>query len=1031
MSNSTEIFSLIFFLETIVALYLGFYIIKLNPKVLLNRLFLLIALALAFWSFGFAMANSQSTMATALFWRRFSAIGWTFIISFTLHFFLILCDRKERDFFIKHYYLIYIPSFINLFVFALSDKFAYMQYNLVQIDSGWTNIAVNNIYDYFYYFHYLLYLALSVLIVANWIRNLKDIKKARQAKLIFVAILFAGILGSVIDLTANTYLSSPIPQMAPLFTLFPVWAMNHAVKNYDIFNTNKAVLGEIIISSNQQRKVFNNLSIIFIFSGLGYILFEYLSLEVFNQTSLLLASVKGLSLSSLGLWLFLNQDNKHQQLRDFINVLLVVVTIPITSFLFIEYSATTVWSYSLIIIISSLLFNRRYLLLYSTITSIITQRLIWILKPEAFVQINQSDFIVRIIFILVAFYLGNYVNRVYIAKTKENNYQIEFQKLVSDITFDFINYNQENANMMVDDLLEKLGKFFNVDRTYLFTIDQSDKTLTYANEWCRDGIKKELGSIEDEPKTTFKWLISELKNSYVVCIEDVEKMPASAKVEQAQLIRQNVKSLLSVPVMFQGKLLAFIGMASVIKKKHWTKDNIELLNTFANILASVLAPAQIEKHTRYMAYNDSLTGLPNRFLFSDKVNEAIRTAKRKDQNLAVMFIDLDEFKEVNDTLGHRKGDQLLKIVASNLERVVSDNDIVARFGGDEFMILLRNYKDNDTIVKTAEAVTKIFKTNQSIGNQNFNVTASIGISIFPNDGEDSDTLIKNADIAMYQAKELGKNNYVFCSEQLKADVAFDLQLTSDLRKALENNEFVVHYQPQINLNTNKIEGVEALLRWNHPSRNLIPPGIFIPLAEKSDLINDIGEWVFSEACLLSKKWQDLGLPSIEIAINLSTIQIINPNLEVSFSEIIKKTKVDPKNLVLEITESVAIKETKYVVSVLNKLKSLGLSISVDDFGKEYSSLNRLKQLPIDQIKIDLQFIQGIETNNKDQAIIKVIIKLAKSLGLSVLAEGIENNHQLQFLIENNCDYGQGYYFYRPMPENEITNILKKELLSKN
>ncbi|HZJ85888.1 MAG TPA: bifunctional diguanylate cyclase/phosphodiesterase [Erysipelotrichaceae bacterium] len=393
-----------------------------------------------------------------------------------------------------------------------------------------------------------------------------------------------------------------------------------------------------------------------------------------------------------------------------------------------------------------------------------------------------------------------------------------------------------------------------------------------------------------------------------------------------------------------------------------------------------------------------------------------------------MFLDLDEFKEVNDTLGHKKGDQLLKVVASNLEAVVSDNGVVARFGGDEFMILLRNYDNKDTVVNMAESIINIFKTNQTIGYQNFNITASIGISIFPNDGEDSDTLIKNADIAMYVAKEGGKNNYFFCNDKLKADVALDFQLTSDLRSALDNNEFVVHYQPQIDLQTNKIEGVEALLRWNHPSRGLIPPSIFIPLAEKSDLINDIGEWVFKEACLLCKKWQDLGLPDIEVAVNLSTVQIINPNLGQSIAAIIEKTKVDPKYIVLEITESAAIKETKYVVSVLNKLKSLGLSIAVDDFGTEYSSLSRLKQLPIDQIKIDLQFIQGIETNNKDRAIIKVIIKLAKSLGLSVLAEGIENSNQLQFLTENDCDYGQGYYFYRPMPANEVTRILKDNLI---
>lgn len=1027
MKPTAEIFSLIFFLESLLVIYLGVYIVKLNPKKLTNKLFFLVALSLAIWSFGFAMANSQSSAEAAVLWRRFSALGWTLILTFTLHFFIVLCKRETKTIFLKHIYIIYLPSLVNLFIFSLSTNMASVQYNLVQIDSGWTNIAVNNFYDYYYYFHYAVYFVANVVVVTNWVKDLKGSQRIRQAKIILLAMLFAGVIGSVVDLFANSFLSNPIPQVAPLFIFFPVWAMNHAVKNYDMFNSNKIYLDEIIISTDQQKKIFLNLSLILIVSGFGYFLFEYFSIKSLNPGNLYYAITKGGLLSSLGFILYVNQYTKRNRLKEIVNIFIIVLSIPITSILYINYSAITVWSYTFIILISSLLFNRRYLLVFTTIAAIISQRIIWILRPESYILVEKSDFLLRITFILIAFHFGNYVNKVYIAKTKENKYQLEFQKLVSETSFDFINFNQENSNQMINSLLEKLGKFFDVDRTYLFTIDQSDKTLTYANEWCKAGISQEVGTIEDEPKANFKWWVGELKNNFLVKIDDVSIMPKVAKAEQDQLLRQKVKSLLSVPIMSQGKLLAFIGMDSVVEKKSWTNENIELLNTFANILSSVIAPEQVEKHTRFMAYNDSLTGLPNRFLFSEKVTEALRIAKRKNQNLAVMFIDLDEFKAVNDTLGHKSGDQLLISVANNLKNVVDENDIVARFGGDEFMILLRNYKDQKTITSLADNIMETFKKNQIIGEQNFNVTASMGISIFPDDGSDSETLVKNADIAMYKAKESGKNKYIISSQKLKDDVALDLQLTSDLRNALAANELIVYYQPQINLKTSKIDGIEALLRWNHPERGIISPGVFIPLAEKSDLINEIGEWVFKQACLLSKKLEEMGLEKIEVAVNLSTVQIINPKLEASFSEILKETKADPSYVVLEITETAAIRETDYVIEVLNKLRKLGMPIAVDDFGTEYSSLSRLKQLPIDQIKIDLQFIQGIETNDKDQAIIKVIIKLAKSLGLTVLAEGIETKAQLQFLLDNDCDYGQGYYFYRPMTTKDITLLLNEKL----
>ncbi|HZK19055.1 MAG TPA: GGDEF domain-containing phosphodiesterase [Clostridia bacterium] len=318
---------------------------------------------------------------------------------------------------------------------------------------------------------------------------------------------------------------------------------------------------------------------------------------------------------------------------------------------------------------------------------------------------------------------------------------------------------------------------------------------------------------------------------------------------------------------------------------------------------------------------------------------------------------------------------------------------------------------------------KSFDKPFNANGQEIFTSASVGVSIYPFDGKDAETLIKNADIAMYKAKSKGKNQYVMCTSIMKEEARKNLVLTNNLYRALEKNELSLHYQPQLRLRTSEIIGLEALLRWNHPVMGMIPPNVFIPLAEQSGLINGIGEWVLETACRQNKRWQDLGFPRLRMAVNLSVIQFNNPEIVKTVDKILKRTNLDPKYLELEITESIAIREAKYTTAVLNELKNLGITISIDDFGTKYSSLTRLKMLPVDRLKIDMQFIQGIQSSEKDQAITESIIKLAKSLKLSVLAEGVETKTQLEFLNKGMCDEVQGFYYFKPMPSEEIEKIL--------
>ena len=435
--------------------------------------------------------------------------------------------------------------------------------------------------------------------------------------------------------------------------------------------------------------------------------------------------------------------------------------------------------------------------------------------------------------------------------------------------------------------------------------------------------------------------------------------------------------------------------------------------------------ASSEEKVRHLAYHDHLTGLPNRLLLSQQLNHAILLSSRMGKMLAIMFLDLNDFKIVNDTMGHDKGDQLLIEVSKRLVNTLRKCDTVARIGGDEFIILIEDVEDVNNMNMVSEKILKSFNEPYILNNQDYFITTSIGIAIYPTDGDNAEEIIKNADIAMYKAKAKGKNQYVRCTPVMKTKVVETMKMVNSLYRALERNELELYYQPQVGCNSNEIVGLEALLRWNHPELGRVSPVEFIPIAEQTGLIIPIGEWVLRTACKQNKAWQDLGLPRIRVGVNLSVKQFQNDNLVKNVEEILMETGLDYQYLELEITESAVMKEKDLIIKALHEFKKLGIHIAIDDFGEEYSSLNYLKQLPVDRIKIPLTFIQGIDVSNTDEAITKAIIVLAKSMGLGVVAEGVETKNQLDFLNQQMCNEIQGFYYYKPMPAHEVEELLKK------
>lgn len=438
-----------------------------------------------------------------------------------------------------------------------------------------------------------------------------------------------------------------------------------------------------------------------------------------------------------------------------------------------------------------------------------------------------------------------------------------------------------------------------------------------------------------------------------------------------------------------------------------------------------------EDTIRFQAFHDSLTGLPNRLLFKDRLTLALAHCKRSNNMLALIFLDLDRFKLINDTLGHVVGDKLLCQVAARLKECVREGDTVARLGGDEFTIMLPGVTNEEGAAKVAEKILECVRMPIIVGEHELYVSTSAGIALYPSDGEDSDTLLKNADTAMYLSKEKNRDNYQFYTPALNQKTHERLLIENQLRRAIERKEFILHYQPKININNGELTGFEALVRWNHPERGLLLPGEFIPIAEETGMIVPLGEWVLRTACAQNKRWQDAGYPPLSVSVNLSGRQFHLQNLTESIRRILRETGLDPYWLELEITESTVMKNSEYTVETLYKLKKMGVKLSIDDFGTGYSSLGQLKRFPVDKLKIDKVFVMEIGEIKDSEVIASTVIALCKSLKLGVVAEGVETEVQRKFLQKHQCSEMQGFLFSRPLSPAELEALLAERKLSRS
>ncbi|HEY9646813.1 MAG TPA: EAL domain-containing protein, partial [Chroococcidiopsis sp.] len=586
-----------------------------------------------------------------------------------------------------------------------------------------------------------------------------------------------------------------------------------------------------------------------------------------------------------------------------------------------------------------------------------------------------------------------------------------------------------NLDQAITEALAILGEAAGVARVCICEhaphSDTQEPAMTTRYEWVQASIPPTIDQPHwnNQPFSAHgltRWYAAFQQGHSINSI--VRHLPAA---ERELLSRDQILSVLVVPIFIDDQLWGTIGFDDCHAERQWTASEESILVAIAASLGGAIKRQQTEAQMRYQAFHDALTGLPNRSLFDYRLNRAIGDARRTNDLLGVVFLDLDRFKTINDTLGHAVGDRLLQQATQRLTTCLREEDCIARWGGDEFTLVLPNLKHPDDAATIAQRISDALRPAFRLDHHDLYITSSIGIALYPHNGQDAETLLKNADAALYRAKEQGRNNYQFYSHAINPQASQLLTLDHSLHQALDRNEFIVFYQPQFNVVTGQITQVEALVRWKHPQLGLISPATFITLAEENGLIIPIGEWVLRVACTQTKVWQAFGLPPLRVAVNLSARQFQQPDLVERIAQILHDTGVEPALLELEVTETAAMRDVNFTIQVLHELRAMGVRIAMDDFGTGYSSLSYLKKFPLHTLKIDRSFVQDLADNPSDTAIVSAVITLGQGLNLSVVAEGVETQAQLEQLRSLNCVEMQGYWFSKPVDAQRTMQFLQQ------
>ena len=617
-----------------------------------------------------------------------------------------------------------------------------------------------------------------------------------------------------------------------------------------------------------------------------------------------------------------------------------------------------------------------------------------------------------------------------ITQIKQNE-KIELERLAKieryqNALLEWSRVDYENIDQAFNRATEISANTLDIARVSIWLYNDDYSSIKCHNLYVQDvGHEKGFELFEKDFPNYFK----ALESGKMIVVNQAREDVRTNEFTESYLIANNIYSMLDAPIHYAGEIIGVVCHEYVNSIHNWSSQEQEFASAIASTVSlslEIQKRREMEKELEHQAYHDALTKLPNRSLFIDRLDQAIKLANRSQTILAVLFLDLDNFKEINDSLGHDTGDQVLITIAQRLNANLREMDTIARLGGDEFTLIVSDFEDSQFINEVVKKLFNILQQPLNINGHEFYATSSIGISIYPNDGETSEILLKNADAAMYKAKDSGRNSFEFYTQDMTERAFEHVLMETNLRRALEKQEFVIYYQPQYDAITQKIIGMEALLRWKHPEMGMVSPAKFIPIAENTGLIVELDRWVMQAATQQVSQWHQSGFEPGRLSLNMATKQLEQKDLLEFIISSLQQSKCKPEWIAFEITESQIMKNPETAISLLVEISKLGIEIAVDDFGTGYSSLTYLKRLPVDKLKIDRAFINDLPHDDEDVAIVRAIIALSKSLKLSVIAEGAENQQQVDFLMAEGCPEIQGFFFARPMPADEIESLLNSQ-----
>ncbi|MGI6072728.1 MAG: EAL domain-containing protein [Lachnospiraceae bacterium] len=1017
--------------------YMGFgtYAIETNAKSNVNRLFVLLMSSMGIWSFTFSISISAPTSEASVFWGCLSVLGWGVFYSIMLHFVIILTKIKIPFNKLILLAIIYLPAVINILLFAPFGLLAEKQFQMVQTDFGWINVLPINMGNIWFIAYYSVFTIVILILLIHWWKKIEpqDPQK-RQATYFLISILFPLILGVATETIPDFLGKSAFPQLTVVFLIVPVTVLSSTLRKSGLLLERPAEvslhLKNDLSADGDRLRMFRTVASVFTIGSAISFFIGYFGMKRTSREEIFLAA----TLLLLGILIrYIPRITKNHTMQNNLFLAAGIFSLFYLMLRNAETGALTIWSiYILFFMFTVILDSKIHLIIYAGLV-IVIQIVFSIIHPEVPAVININEYMTRIALVVLTLFAVLRLANEYTLKLEAHKRLIKEQQVLEAISTNFITINSENAKEKVDEMLKMSAEVLEFDYAYLigFGEDYNEanvfsaytKNFEDASFPYRPGMKVKMN---DLPMA--KILIA--RGTPMMCEDIINNAFAECEDTRNFLISRGIGSFYAYPLQIEGRqiegMLVFEYHDS--SNKGLTQNRLHFLNIAVNMLGDSRKKTLYEELLYDVAYFDETTKLANRKMLMKTLEQNILGIKESGK-IAILNIELANMREIKDTFGHDVVEQVMSKSATMLENMLEDFCYISRTNEGEFAALFPDVESSGQIEECANRLLVAFSRPipTDMGIEALFVVPHIGVSVYPDDGRDAKTLLKNADLAGYEA--IRKNeDIVFFAERLENHIAENTVFTNRLFKSLQNKEFSLEFQPQISCDTGKTVGVEALLRWTTDDNRRVPPDRFIPILEQTGLIYDVGLWVLEQTLLEHKRLVAKGFPPIRFSINLSVVQFEGEDFILDFAKIIEGSQVDPQYLELEITESLFSKDPEDVLKKIYELKELGVHIAIDDFGKGYSSLNRLKLVPFDRLKIDKEIIDYIDLEGKGAPITENIISLARVFGASVTAEGVETKKQADFLKSITCDEIQGYYYSRPLSSEALEAFLKKGMI---